>query len=124
MTLQQIATDIAGQYDRHPNDLRKKQYSKLTNIHDMKKAFVKRCYENNIQPGEIASFLDHTSTSVSRLISRTDFKQTKKHKRIIQRFKQRDTLFIKPKNYAWIPKLREKGYCIVNVDKYTYKLYE
>ena len=124
MTLQQIAQQVSEEYNREPSDLRKKRYSSRTNIHDMKKAFVKRCYQEHIPPGDIADFLDHTPCSVSRLIRKTDFERDLKWHRIIERFRRKDTLHVKQDNYWWIPKLRDKGYCIANVGIETYKLIE
>jgi hypothetical protein len=90
----------------------------------MKKAFVKRCYEEHIPPGDIADYLDHAQSSICRLVRKTDFERDLKWHRIIERFRRKDTLHIKQDNYWWIPKLRDKGYCIANVDKETYKLIE
>lgn len=121
--LHHIATTIANEYDRHPNDLKRKRYSKLTNIKDMKNEFVRQCCENEIGVQQIADYLDHHITSVSRIITEAGIERTYKTDLLLDRLKENDTITVNDSaTYQLIDQLRKKGYCIVNVGKYQYQL--
>ena len=121
--MKQIAEQIAEEFDRPASDLKKKRYSKLTNIHEMKQEFVKRCRQGGYTNHEIADFMDYTPKSVSTMYSRAVGQIKFKWMQVLDAMRDGGA---RPEDFDFmirghIKRIRKKGYHVYQ-DGQTYKL--